>query len=115
MNDHKRDDDRLEPDKIPENLVAVHEVPDEAAGRILVGFLRDQGIDATLAPVEISMLPGVESAGHGYWGQVEVLERDADEAKALIRDYLSSPTSQDSNTAGVSGPSGPDDEPEDAA
>jgi hypothetical protein len=46
---------------------------------------------------------------------VEVLERDADEAKALIRDYLSSPTSQDSNTAGVSGPSGPDDEPEDAA
>jgi hypothetical protein len=111
MTDHKRDEDKLEPDKIPESLVQVHEVPDEAAGRILVGFLRDQGIDATLAPVEISMLPGVESQGHGYWGHVEVLERDADEARALIRDYLSSPTSEDSH-AGVSGP---DDEPEDAA
>jgi hypothetical protein len=99
----------LEPDKIPEDLVPVHEVPDEAAGTILVDFLRDQGIDATLAPVEISMLPGVESAGHGYWGHVAVLERDEPEARALIREYLSSPQSTEQV------PPGPDDEPEDAA
>jgi hypothetical protein len=110
MNDDKRHDDHgLEPDKIPEELVPVHEVPDEATGTILVGFLRDQGIDATLAPVEISMLPGVESAGHGYWGQVEVLERNEPEARELIREYLGAPQS----TEPV--PPGPDDNPDDAA
>jgi hypothetical protein len=109
MNDDKRHDHGLEPDKIPERLVPVHEVPDEASGTILVDFLRDQGIDATLASAQVSMLPGVESAGHGYWGHVEVLERDEPEARALINEYLSSPQSAEPV------PPGPDDEPEDAA
>lgn len=86
----KHDEDELEPDKIPEDLVRVHEVPDEATGTMLTDFLREQGVDATLQPVEISMLPGVESVGHGYWGTIEVLERDQDRARTLIREYLSS-------------------------
>ena len=115
MNDNKRDHGELEPDKIPERLVRVHEVPDEAAGTILVEFLRDQGIDATLVPVEISMLPGVESAGHGYWGHVEVLERNADEARTLIRDYLRSPVSSGEPEPVPPGSHDPNDDPEDAA
>ena len=75
----KHDEDELEPDKIP-----------EATGTMLTDFLREQGVDATLQPVEISMLPGVESVGHGYWGTIEVLERDQDRARTLIREYLSS-------------------------
>ena len=112
MSHDKRDE--LEPDKIPETLVRVHEVPDEGSGTILVEFLRDQGIDATLKPVEISMLPGVESAGHGYWGHVEVLERDAEDARALIRDYLRSPTGGAPEPV-PPGSHDPNDEPEDAA
>jgi hypothetical protein len=86
----KHDEDELEPDKIPEELVRVHDVPDEATGTMLADFLREQGIDAALQPVEISMLPGVESVGHGYWGKIEVLERDEARAKTLIRDFLAS-------------------------
>lgn len=86
----KHDEYELEPDKIPEELVPVHDVPDEATGTMLTDFLREQGIDATLRPVEISMLPGVESVGHGRWGQVEVLERDKVRARAMIHDYLAS-------------------------
>lgn len=86
----KHDEDELEPDKIPEELVRVHDVPDEATGTMLTDFLREQGIDATLQPVEISMLPGVESVGHGYWGTIEVLERDKIRARAMIHDYLAS-------------------------
>jgi hypothetical protein len=86
----KHNEDELEPDKIPEELVRVHDVPDEATGTMLADFLREQEIEAMLQPVEISMLPGVESVGHGYWGKIEVLERDEAKAKALIRDYLAS-------------------------
>jgi hypothetical protein len=110
MTDRERSEDELEPDKIPERLVRVHDVPDEATGTMLVDFLREQGIDAALAPVEISMLPGVESVGHGYWGYVEVLERDASEARERITEYLAS-----APAGSGSGPPGPDDEPEDAA
>lgn len=99
----KRDRDELEPDKIPEELVRVHDVPDEATGTMLADFLREQGIDAALKPVEISMLPGVESVGHGYWGSVEVLERDAARAKTLVRDFLSS---RPRTTTGRRGPEG---------
>jgi hypothetical protein len=100
--------DELEPDKIPEDLVRVHDVPDEATGTMLADLLRDQGIDATLKPVEISMLPGVESVGHGYWGTIEVLERDQARAQALIREYLvSKPRSTRRRVPGA--------DPEDAA
>jgi len=118
----KRDDD-LEPDKIPLELVRVQNVPDETTGTLLVDFLRDQGIDAALQPVEISMLPGVESMSHGYWGHIEVLERDAERARSLIRDYLASKprTSTRRRAAGESGASSGDHgsgsgtDPEDAA
>lgn len=105
----KHDEDELEPDKIPEELVRVHDAPDEATGTMLADLLREQGIDATLKPVEISMLPGVESVGHGYWGTIEVLERDEDRARNLIREYLSSkPRSTTRRRA-------PGTDPEDAA
>jgi hypothetical protein len=88
----KHDEDELEPDKIPEELVPIHDVPDEATGTMLADFLRENGVDAALRPIEISMLPGVESVGHGFWGQIEVLERDKIRARAMIHDFLSSRT-----------------------
>lgn len=105
----KHDEDELEPDKIPEELVRIHDVPDEASGTMLADFLREQGIDATLQPVEISMLPGVESTGHGYWGTIEVLERDKTRARTLIRDFLTS------RPGSASGGRGREGGPEDAA
>lgn len=86
----KHDEDELEPDKIPQELVRIQDVPDETTGTMLADFLREQGIEATLQPVEISMLPGVESVGHGYWGQIEVLESDEARARSLVRDFLAS-------------------------
>jgi hypothetical protein len=111
MSDHqKRSDDELEPDKIQERLVKIHDVPDMVTGTILTDFLKSDGIQATLAPVEISALPGVESMGHGYWGQIEVLERDAARARALIEEYLKA------RPAGTARGYAPDDgDPEDAA
>jgi hypothetical protein len=102
----KRHDDELEPDKIPEELVRVHEIPDEATGTMLADFLREQGVDATVQPVEISMLPGVESVGHGYWGHIEVLERDVARARTLVRDFLASRPRSATRRRGPSGDPG---------
>jgi len=71
-----------------ESLVSVREVPDEAAGTLLCDFLKSQGIEATVVAVQMPWLSTLESLHHGYWGRVEVLSKDADRARELIREYL---------------------------
>ena len=70
-----------------DRLVRVRTLQDEATGTMLADFLREQGIEATVQPVQIAWMPGVETMSHGYWGQLEVLERDAARARALIDDF----------------------------
>jgi len=70
-----------------ERLVRVRPLQDEATGTMLADFLREQGIEATVQPVQIAWMPGVETMTHGYWGQLEVLERDAARARVLIDDF----------------------------
>lgn len=111
MSDRERHEPgELEPDKIPQKLVPIQDVPDETSGTLLAEFLRGEGIQAALQPVEISMLPGVESASHGYWGRVEVLERDVPRARTLIREFMA----QKPDRAGFAAGPG-DDDPEDPA
>lgn len=111
MSDRNRpDEDELEPEKVEQDLVRVQDVTDEASGTMLTDFLRSEGIQATLRRVEISMLPGVESMSHGYWGYVDVLERDAAQARALIREFMAQSTGGAARNPKAGG-----DEPEDAA
>jgi len=70
-----------------ERLVAVRKVADEATATMLCDFLRENGVSATPVAKQIPWLPGVETMHHGYWGEVEVMERDADKARALIEDF----------------------------
>lgn len=74
-------------DEAGERLVRVRTLQDEATGTMLADFLREQGIEATVQPVQIAWMPGVETMTHGYWGQLEVLERDSARARALIDDF----------------------------
>lgn len=71
-----------------DSLVSVREVQDEATATLLCDFLKAQGIEATVVPVQISWFSTLESQHHGYWGRVEVLGRDADRARSLIADFL---------------------------
>ena len=72
----------------PEALVSVRDVPDEAAATLLVDFLKGQGIEATAVPVQIAWFSTIQTALHGYWGHVEVLQKDAARAGELIEEYL---------------------------
>ena len=67
----------------------VHRVPDAAAGALLCGILEYQGIPAILRS---TTLPGYGSVrrdwGTSAWGEILVAASEADEARAVIADYL---------------------------
>ena len=70
-----------------DRLVSVRRVDDEATGLMLAEFLKDQGIEATVHTVRMPWLGGVERMQRGFWGHVEVLEREADRARSLLDDF----------------------------
>ncbi len=70
-----------------ERLVSVRQVADETTATMLCDFLRENGVPATAVAMQIPWLPGVETFQRGYWGAVEVMERDAERARVLIEDF----------------------------
>ena len=70
-----------------ERLVSVRRVPDETTATLLCDFLKSNGVPATAVAMQIPWLPGVETFRQGYWGHVEVMEHDAERARALIEDF----------------------------
>ena len=70
-----------------ERLVSVRRVPDESTATLLCDFLQSNGVAATAVAIQIPWLPGVETLRQGYWGHVEVMEHDAERARALIEDF----------------------------
>ncbi len=86
MND---DRERDAEDLAGERLVSIRNVPDEATATLLCDFLRSQGIEANAVPVQMPWFGTIETMRHGYWGRIEVLEKDRDRAGALVEDYMS--------------------------
>ena len=67
----------------------VHRVPDAAAGALLCGVLEHAGLHAILRS---AMLPGYGTVRRDWstsaWGEILVPSSEADEARALIGEYL---------------------------
>ena len=67
----------------------VHRVPDAAAGALLVGMLEHHGVHAMLRS---ATLPGYGNVRRDWsttaWGEILVPGSEAEEARALIGDYL---------------------------
>jgi hypothetical protein len=84
-----------------EAMVSIWNAPDEAVATAVRDFLVEQGIEAAAVPVQIAWMTGVETLLHGYWGRVEVLERDAARARTLVEDFLEgSPQPDEEGPAG---------------
>lgn len=67
----------------------VHRVPDAAAGALLCGMLENQGIPAVLRAATIPAYGIVRRDwSTTAWGEIMVPRGNADEARALIADYL---------------------------
>lgn len=69
--------------------VIVHRVPDAASGALLCGVVEGAGIETVLRP---TTLPGYGTIRRdwttSHWGEILVAACDAEEARAIIADYL---------------------------
>lgn len=79
-----------------ENLVEVHQAHDEWEGSIIVGYLRDNGVEATLRqPPSMPPLDAVESlSGADKGNGIYVLEHEADHARNLLKEFLNTVTDE---------------------
>jgi hypothetical protein len=69
--------------------VVVHRVPDAAAGALLCGVLEHHGIHTVLRSATLPAYGTVRRDwGTTAWGEIMVAPPDADEARAVIADYL---------------------------
>jgi hypothetical protein len=73
-----------------EELVLVHHVRDEWQGNIVVGYLRENGVEATLqSPPSVPPLDLVENlTGTDKMNGIFVLEHEAEHARALLKEFL---------------------------
>jgi hypothetical protein len=73
-----------------EDLVAVHKAGNEWEGNLIVSYLRENGIEATLeSPPSVSPLDVAEElSGSNRVDGVLVFRHDADRARALIKEFL---------------------------
>ena len=78
-----------EPPDAPGEPVIVHRVPDAAAGALLCGILEQHGVRALLRS---ATLPGYGTVRRDWsttaWGEILVPGVQAEEARALIAEYL---------------------------
>jgi hypothetical protein len=79
-----------------ENLVQVHHAHDEWEGSIIVGYLRDNGVEATLQhPPSMPPFDAAESlSGTEKVNGIFVLEHDADRARNLLKEFLNTVTDE---------------------
>ena len=79
-----------------ENLVEVHHARDEWEGSIMVGYLRDNGVEAILqAPPSIPPLDIAENlSGTEKINGIFVLEHQADQARSLLKEFLNTVTDE---------------------
>src|SRR5208282_3975085 len=79
-----------------ENLVEVHHAHDEWEGSIIVGYLRDSGVEATLQqPPSMPPFDAAESlSGAERVNGIFVLEHEADKARKLLQEFLNTVTDE---------------------
>ena len=79
-----------------EQLVQIHQARDEWEGNIVVGYLRENGVEATLqAPPAVPPLDAVENlSGSTKVNGVFVLEHESERARTLLRAFQNTVTDE---------------------
>src|ERR1700689_3471615 len=79
-----------------QDLVLIHHARDEWDGNILVGYLRDNGVEATLqSPPSMPPLDAMENlSGSDKVNGIFVLGYEADRARELVKEFLNTVTDE---------------------
>src|SRR6266478_391967 len=79
-----------------EKLVEVHKARDDWDGNLLIGFLRDNGVEATFQgepSVNLDLAHMLKSTDEAFG--IYVLEEDAGKARELVREFITAATDPD--------------------
>lgn len=85
-----------------DRLVAVWRFEDEGVGILIQKVLEDEGIRSEIKSEQIPWMDGIMKAARGYWGELMVLEQEADRARTIIQSYLETAAREDQTEEGTS-------------
>ncbi len=78
-----------------DKLVLIWRFEDEGLGILLREVLEEEGIASEIRSEQIPWMNGIMKTARGYWGDLMVLERDAERARTVIRSYLETAEEED--------------------
>jgi hypothetical protein len=67
-------------------LIIIYRAPDEQTALTVQSFLEAEGIETLVTSQQVPWYDGVLAMGQGYWGDVAVMEDDAESAARVIKD-----------------------------
>ena len=70
------------------DLMSIWKAENEAQGILLRKILKEEGIQSELRSDQIPWMDGIMQATRGYWGEIMVLQSDAQRATEAIETYL---------------------------
>lgn len=81
-----------------ENLVVVYRAPNQYIANLVQGLLASEDIPAIIESRQVPWYDGVMTMGEGYWGDVVVPEKYAEQSRQIIDAY--EPDFQDEGVEG---------------
>ncbi len=72
-----------------DDLIVIHRPKDVVAANMIRGVLENAGIEVFLKSLQMPMYDDIMQTSLGYWGEVLVRKKDADEAGRIVKQYLS--------------------------
>ncbi len=73
---------------VNDQSVVIWRFEEEGLGLLLQKVLEDEGIHSEIRSEQIPWMDGIMKTARGYWGDLMVLESDAERAGTVIRAYL---------------------------
>lgn len=73
-------------------LKSVYKCADDVQCHMLTSLLEDESIPYLIKSQEVTSLDGILATGAGFWAEIHVFTEDADQARRLIKEFLSAET-----------------------
>lgn len=87
-------DDAGEPLEGGKKTESVYKCADGVQCHMLTSLLEDESIPNLVKSQEVTSLDGILATGAGFWADIHVFAEDADQARRLIKEFLSAKTEE---------------------
>ncbi|MCK4353412.1 DUF2007 domain-containing protein [candidate division WOR-3 bacterium] len=70
-------------------MKSAYKAPDEFAAITIRSLLENEGMKVWVKSYQISMFDNIAQVMRPYWGEIFVADKDLEQAKSIVEDYLS--------------------------